>query len=199
MIIEIEGIDGAGKTAQCSLLKTRLEKLGKAVVIAKDLESTVLGQGIRQILIQNDARPREVELFSFLACKAQLYAQVITPFVANGGVVICDRGIGSFISYFESLGLPRQLLTDSIDVALNGLRPRLTVLIDTTVEEATRRKSKKQELSKFDLMGDEFFHKQRGIFLELARGSTSWRIVDGSLPISEVAEIIFNQTEVVLS
>jgi dTMP kinase len=197
MIIEIEGIDGAGKTVQCNLLKERLTETGRNVIVVKDLESTPLGKGVRQVLVQNDSRKREVELFAFLACKAQLYTQVITPFVATGGIVVCDRGIGSFISYFESLGLPRQFLSNSVDLALNGLRPRITIFINTSVDEADRRKAEKQSLSKFDLMGDDFFHKQHQVFVDLAH-SPSWRTVDGSGSIEEIAGHIFEHVGSVL-
>lgn len=198
MIIEIEGIDGVGKTTQCELLRAHLQQRGRDVIVVKDLESTELGRGIRKVLIGNESRPPEVELFSFLACKSQLFSQVIIPFISNGGIVICDRGIGSFISYFESLGFSRAFLLNAIELAINGLRPKLTLLLDVTVEEATRRKTNKPEQSKFDLMGNEFFQKQREVFLSLS-GASSWAIVDGSLPIEETKVLISHHVESVIS
>jgi dTMP kinase len=185
MIIEIEGIDGVGKTTQCEFLKTWFSQRRKAAIVVKDLESTELGRGIRKVLIGSESRPREVELFSFLACKSQLFSQVIAPAVSTGQVVICDRGIGSFVSYFESLGFSREFLDDAIDLAINGLRPDLTILLDTSIEEATTRKATKLEQSKFDLMGDEFFQKQRQVFLDLSKAST-WKVIDATSSIADI-------------
>lgn len=184
MIVEMEGIDGVGKTTQCELLKTRLQQQGRKAVVVKDLESTELGKGIKNVLVRNESRPPEVELFSFLACKSQLYSQVIVPTVSDGGIVICDRGIGSFISYFEAIGFSRLFLLNAIELAINGLRPNITILLDVSVEEAVRRKAKKPVQSKFDLMGDDFFHRQRAVFLDLSQAST-WSVVDGSTSIEE--------------
>lgn len=197
MIIEIEGIDGVGKTTQCELLKTWLQQQGRNAIVVKDLESTELGRGIRKVLISNESRPLEVELFSFLACKSQLFSQVIIPTISSNGIVICDRGIGSFVSYFESLGFSQPFLFNAIELAINGLRPKVTFLLDVVVEEATRRKANKREQSKFDLMGNEFFRKQREVFLSLSE-KFSWVVVDGLLPIEETHSLIVRYMENVL-
>ena len=67
MIIEIEGIDGVGKTSQCRLLKNWFEQtLQHRAIIVKDLESTQLGRTIKEALVTDMPRTREVELFGFL-------------------------------------------------------------------------------------------------------------------------------------
>ncbi|HUX35635.1 MAG TPA: dTMP kinase [Candidatus Paceibacterota bacterium] len=189
MIIEIEGIDGVGKTTQCGLLKNKLEEKGMHVMVVKDLESTELGREISSVLVKTGSRPSEVELFSFLACKSQLFSQVIIPSITNGGIIICDRGIGSFVSYFESLGFNRAFLFRAIELAINGFRPNLTILLDVDVSEAEKRKSKKTNQSKFDMMGASFFQLQRDVFLDLSR-EFSWVTINGSLGIDETHSII---------
>lgn len=198
MIIEIEGVDGVGKTTQCELLKEYLQQQGKDVIVVKDLGSTELGRGIRKVLTSGESRPPEVELFSFLACKAQLFSQVIVPFISSNGIVICDRGVGSFVSYFESLGFSRSFLLNAITLAINGLRPKLTLLLDVDIEEAAHRKDKKLEQSKFDLMSNEFFRKQREVFLDLSK-EASWVVVDGSLSVEGISALISHHVESVLS
>lgn len=198
MIIEIEGIDGVGKTTQCELLKERLKRQGRNAIIVKDLESTELGRGIKEVLVSSASRPPEVELFSFLACKSQLFSQIVIPTIADGGIVICDRGVGSFVSYFESVGFPKPFLLHAIGLAINSLRPNITILLDVTVEEATRRKANKSEQSKFDLMGSEFFKRQRSAFLDLST-SPSWVVIDGSLSIEATRELVARYVESIVS
>jgi len=194
MIIEIEGIDGVGKTTQCELLKEHLQQQGRNVVIVKDLESTELGRNVRKVLVGNGSRPPATELFSFLACKAQLFSEVVVPIISDGGIVICDRGIGSLMSYFEFFGFSKPFLLHTTELATNGLRPDITILIDVTVEEATRRKEGKAEQSKFDRMDNEFFQRQRASFLELAE-LPSWVVVDGTLTTEEMHAYISDLVE----
>jgi len=189
VIIEIEGIDGVGKTTQCELLRKALAQAGKEAIVVKELESTEIGHGIREVLVRNVARPTEVELFAFLACKSQLFAQVILPFEERGGIVICDRGVGSFLSYFSASGYPLSFLNGAIEIAINGRRPDLTILIDMPVKEARKRKLNKLTQSKFDLMSDAFFRTQRAMFLELSE-SPKWRIVDGASSIDATCGVI---------
>lgn len=198
MLIEIEGIDGVGKTTQCELLGNYLRQQQRDVVIVKDLESTEIGRGIRRILTSDEPRTVEVELFSFLACKSQLYSQVIAPTIARGGIVICDRGIGSFISYFESHGFSRDFLLRTIKLGTGGLSPKLTVLLDISTTEAAIRRAKKSEHSKFDLMGDEFFSKQKKVFLDLSQ-APSWVVIDGTLSTENIHLHISRHVENVLS
>jgi dTMP kinase len=198
MIIEIEGIDGVGKTTQCDLLMARLFQNGRRAVVVKDLESTELGRGVRKVLMRNEACSPEVELFSFLACKSQLFSQVIVPTLFNGDIVICDRGIGSFISYFESHGFLRPYLKEVVDLATNRRRPDVTILLDVSIDEAVLRKSKKVNQSRFDMMGDDFFTKQRESFLSLAE-ELGWNIIDGSQPINDIYTAIYSRVQNALS
>lgn len=197
-IIEIEGIDGVGKTTQCELLRKGLEQQGKQTIVVKDLESTALGRGIRKVLVGSESRPAEVELFSFIACKAQLFSQVVEPAISAGTIVICDRGVGSFLSYFEAQGFSRLFLRKAIELAIKNTRPMITILLDTPVVEAMRRKTQKNDPSKFDLMGSHFFRKQRDIFLRLSRSPT-WKVIDGTLPIETTYGLVSEQVQNVLS
>lgn len=194
MIIEIEGIDGVGKTTQSRLLKNWLESCGERAVIVKDLESTRLGKQIKAVLATDTPRTKEVELFGFLCCKAHLFAETIRHAIADGVHVICDRGIGSFLSYFEVLGFERTFLIQMLEVALPDLRPSKTVLLDLDVQEALRRNVAKSACSKFDSMGGTFFANQRRIYQELAYAN-QWIVISGSDSIDAVHRAIVSVME----
>ena len=160
MIIEIEGIDGAGKTTQIRLLKQALEDNGHNILIVKDLDSTEIGRKIKEMFVSDAPRVRAVELFGFLCCKAHLFSEVVETAVRDGTFVLCDRGFGSLLSYFEAHGFERQKLEDMLSIAVPDLRPSLTILLDLPVKDAMRRNVAKPSFSKFDNMGARFFDKQ---------------------------------------
>lgn len=186
MIIEFEGIDGVGKTSQCRLLKNWLEESrGERAIIVKDLESTQLGKLIKEILVTDVMHSKEVELFAFLCCKAHLFAEIVEKEIEAGTHIICDRGTGSFLSYFEVQGFERPFLESVLLTAVpNSYRPR-TLLLDTEVRVAMLRNVAKSSHSKFDSMGSDFFEMQRQVYLELAK-SYEWTIIPGEQPLEVV-------------
>jgi dTMP kinase len=195
MIIEVEGIDGVGKTSQCRLLKNWLEeKLGERAIIVKDLESTQLGRQIKGILVTDVPRSKEVELFGFLCCKAHLFAEIIEKELEAGTHIICDRGIGSFLSYFEVLGFDRSFLENVLLTAVpSGYSPQ-TLLLDADVHVAMQRNVSKSAHSKFDSMGGDFFERQRKIYLDLAL-SRQWSVVSSEQPLELVHMSVINSIE----
>ncbi|MBI3671803.1 hypothetical protein HY249_03345 [Candidatus Azambacteria bacterium] len=78
---------------------------------------------------------------------------------------------------------------DSINIATNGLTPQVTILIDASIEEASMRNAKKLVRSKFDDMGNVFFHKQRSAFLELS-SLLQWNVLNGSDSIENIHSLI---------
>lgn len=189
MIIEIEGIDGTGKTTQCHLLKCAIEERGKQAIIVKDLESTELGKQIRTILVTDAPRSSGMELFSFLCCKAHLLEQVVLPELEKGTYIICDRGRGSLLSYFEALGFSRTFLLEALSFVLPPQYASRTFYIDLEVKEALRRNTTKPVASKFDKMGADFFERQRHIYHELAQ-KEAWVVIDGTHPIDTIHRMI---------
>ncbi len=185
MIIEIEGIDGAGKTTQVRLLKQSLEEAGKNVLIVKDLESTEIGRKIKEVFVSDTPRNKAVELFGFLCCKAHLFSEVVGAAVNNGAYVLCDRGFGSLISYFEAHDFNRNQLEAMLKIAVPELRPTHTIFLDLPVKEALRRNMAKQSFSKFDNMGARFFDRQRSVYLSLSKRD-DWYVVDASKSIDQL-------------
>src|SRR3989344_5233702 len=189
MIIEIEGTDGIGKTTQCRLLRGWFETRNQQSMIVKDLESTQLGRQVKAILTSDTPRTKEVELFGFLCCKAHLFSEIIGPKVKEGTHIICDRGIGSFLCYFEVLGFNADFLKRTVASVLPEKFASTTLLLDGDVHEAIRRNVAKPAHSKFDNMGLEFFEKQQRVYRRLAT-TNRWIVIGGNDPIEKVHQSI---------
>jgi dTMP kinase len=66
--------------------------------------------------------------------------------------------------------------------------PDLTVLVDVPVDVARARLT---GTDRFEREGDDFFAAVRQGFLDLAdAGGHDWIVVDGSLPIPEIAAVV---------
>lgn len=187
MFIEIEGIEGAGKSTQCLLLQKWMVKNGHDSIVVKELESTVFGKEIKRTLLENGLKDSKAEMFLFLSCKSQVFSQIIMPYLAQGKHVISDRGSGSFISYNSSiLGLSKNTLIDFLHIAMSGIESTMTILLDISIETALERIRMKTEKTRFDMIGETYLSKQRNKFVELAHYFSHWVSIDGSLPIQDV-------------
>ena len=85
------------------------------------------------------APPTETLLFS--AARAQLVSEVIRPYLAVGGIVVCDRYVDSTYAHQGyALGHNLDELRAITAVATGGLMPNLTLFLDLSAEEGLDRK-----------------------------------------------------------
>jgi len=192
MYIQIEGIDGAGKTTQVRKLKNALNRDGIKTISVKEPDHTQFGKSIKKVIMSKKARSPFTDMFAFLSAKAQLYTEIIIPNMAKEINVISDRGDGSFISYHHlATGLQVKNLTDLLVIATRNTIPQLIILLDLAPEIAIKRNmASKKKMSKFDKLGETFFNKQREVFLSLAANQSHWQVIDASQRINEVHETI---------
>ena len=111
LFIVFEGIDGTGKSTQLHLLAEKLGGMGYAVVATREPTDGPYGQKIRELFVDRGAVSREEELELFIADREQHVKKVITPALADGCVVICDRYYLSTVAYQGANGMdPEQIL-----------------------------------------------------------------------------------------
>ena len=92
MLITFEGIEGCGKTTQADLLYVHLKNKGCNVIKTREPGGTGLGEALRGVLLRKDMRVFPLaELLVFMAVRAQHMEEVISPALAEGKIVLCDR------------------------------------------------------------------------------------------------------------
>lgn len=137
MFITFEGIEGTGKSTQIALLKTHLESLGQRVLVTLEPGGSRIGAELRRVLLSlenRDLSPR-AELFLYLADRAQHVDQVVRPALDAGVIVLSDRFADSTVAYQAfGRGLDPELLHQLNSVAVGGLWPDLTLLLDLPPE-----------------------------------------------------------------
>jgi dTMP kinase len=149
LFITFEGVEGSGKSTQARLLYQRLQERGYPVILTREPGGTRISELIRRILtdLQHTEMAATTETLLFAAARAQLVNQLIRPYLATGGIVLCDRYADSTYAY-QGYGLGRdtQELHTITNIATGGLQPDLTIYLDLLAEEGLERKRQgKQE------------------------------------------------------
>ena len=141
MIITLEGIEGSGKTTLIENLADVFRTLNHEVLVTREPGGCALGRELRQMLLNPETEIcPEAELFLFLADRAQHVAEVIRPALKRGEVVLCDRYADSTVVYQGyGRGLDIEKLRSLNDVAIGGLWPDRTFVLDMDPADALKR------------------------------------------------------------
>jgi len=204
----LEGPDGAGKSAQATLLAEHLSERGYTVTLTREPGGTRLGEQVRGILLDPSdvARGPVTDALLFNAARSQLVTEVIRPALERGDVVVCDRYATSTMAYQGyGSGVDRAVLAAVQAWVTGGLQPDLVVVIDVPVELGLARRDagRAEELTRFEdgERHDMAFHERvRAGYHEMAAADpTRWIIVDGSGSLEAVAAEVARVVEAVLS
>jgi dTMP kinase len=186
MFIEIEGVDGAGKTTQCNLLDTFFHSQHIDSVVVREPAKTDLCSKFRELIMSDVARGNVIEL-SFLGAKAQLYTEVIVPALVARKHVIADGGGMSFLIYHHlANGLDFDALREFLKFATNRTQPTLTIVLDVSAEIAMQRIEARGAKSPFDKRTKQYYEAQRAAFRTLCGVLPRVVNIDGTLSQEEV-------------
>ena len=169
LFITFEGADGCGKTTQIELLNKYLQEKGFKTLVTREPGAKGLGEKLREILLNYDGEVSpNCESFLFLADRAQHVDCVIKPALKKGIIVLCDRHTDSTVAY---QGYGRQLDIEQIkklnEIAVNGLKPNLTIVFDIDIETSMQRVGKTKD--RMESAGTEFFNRVRNGYLAIAK------------------------------
>lgn len=209
LFITFEGVEGSGKSTQLRRLAESLRRSGQPVVETREPGGTALGEAIRSVLLSatnRDMAP-ETELFLYLACRAQLTREVITPALRRGVIVLCDRFADATIVYQGyGRGLDLNLIAAMNRLATGDVMPDLTLLLDLDPVEGLNRVKERRQVPLLDPSFDrleaealEFHDRVRKGYLTLAQGEPHrFRVVDARGSEEAVAQKIRGEVEALI-
>jgi dTMP kinase len=181
--ITFEGIEGSGKTTQVALLADALRARGYTVVTTREPGGTRLGEELRGLLLMSDVPiDPAAEAYLMTAARAQHVRDVIAPALMDGSVVICDRFADSTFAYQGGgRGLPTDVLRRLQELAIGGLIPDQTILLDLPVESGLGRRRGEGAMNRIDAETVEFHERVAAWFQHEARsGDQRWLVVDAT-------------------
>ncbi len=189
----MEGPDGSGKSTQIAMLKSYLEEQGYKTLLTREPGGTVIGEKIRQIILEPDHKEMSdvPESLLYAASRAQLMHEVIVPALEEGTIVLSDRFVDSSIVY---QGIARGLGMDTVSAVnapgIGEHKPDQIFFIDISEEEGIRRKKEQKKLDRMEQESLDFHHMvSEGYRTVLADRSEVIKI-DGIGSLDEIQEQI---------
>ena len=185
--IVIDGPDGAGKSTQVKLLAGDLRGRGLTVCEVRDPGGTAIGERVRQILLDvgHHGMATTTETMLFMASRAQLVAEVIGPALRRGECVVGDRFISSTVAYQGAGGMDSSAVRAVGQIAVGGLWPDLTVILDLPAEQGFERLREARDRMESK---DAAFHREvRRLFLaQAAEDPDRFAVVDATGSVEAV-------------
>ena len=201
LFITFEGAEGCGKSTQARALWQRLIRRGIPAVLTHEPGGTALGNRLRYVLKRRlqDKISAMAELFLFAACRIQIINEVIRPGLEQGKVVICDRFSDSTIAYQGyGRGLNLETIEEINNLATEGIKPQLTILLDIPARKGLSRKGSRSS-DRFEAENIIFHRKVRDGYLTLAAEELErWLVIDGTLPRAEISKIVWDRVSSLL-
>lgn len=195
--ITLEGVDGAGKSTHLIWLVNYLRSIGHTVVQTREPGGTMLGEKLRELLL-NDSMHLETEALLMFAARREHLDQVIQPAVARGDWVVCDRFTDASFAYQGGgRGLSIEKLTQLENWVQEGFQPDLTLLFDLPIDIAAQRMAgAARQLDRFEQERTDFHERVRAAYLDRAAAMPSRiKVIDSR----QAPELIQNQLEEIFS
>lgn len=178
VFITFEGTEGAGKSTLIRELATLLQAHSMSVTLTREPGGNSVAEKIRSLIL-SDAMDPWCELFLYEAARAEHLSKTLLPALSQGNWVLCDRFTDSSLAYqAHARGLPWSRVKTLNDIATQGLKPHLTVLLD--IDPAVGL-SRAKDKNRFEDEGVAFQKKVRAGFLKARKESPKrWVVISSS-------------------
>jgi dTMP kinase len=203
LFLTFEGLDGSGKTTQINRLAAWLKKRDYDPLVLRQPGGTATGDRIRALVL--DSRSKGLapmtEMALMFADRAQAVAEVLSPALAAGKIVLCDRFTDSTEAY-QGGGreLGSAVVLELHRLLCANLQPDLTLLLlpglEPSLARARRRNQRTEGESgpdegRFEQEQDAFYSRVWQKYREIAvREPARVARIEGDLSIDEVHERI---------
>jgi dTMP kinase len=203
LLITLEGLDGSGKTTQINRLAAWLKRRGHSALVTRQPGGTATGDRIRALVLdsRSSGLAPMTEMALMFADRAQVIAEVLSPALAAGKIVLCDRFTDSTEAY-QGGGreLGSAVVLELHRLICSNLQPDLTLLLlpglEASLARARRRNQRNAEESgkdegRFEQEQEAFYRRVWQKYREIAARELSRVVlIEGDLTIDEVHEQI---------
>ncbi len=194
--IVLDGPDGCGKSTQTKLLAQWLTEQKIEVETFRDPGGTDIGEQIRHILLnpQHVVMDTRTELLLYMAARAQLWAEKISPALKENKCVLLDRWLSSTCAYQGYAGgFGTEKIIKIATDCLERVWPDLTIILDVDLKTASQRL--KSQLDRMEQKGPNYHQKVREGFLELAKNRKGFVVIDATKDIETVHKKVLQAIE----
>jgi dTMP kinase len=184
--ITFEGGEAVGKSTQTKRLAASIEAMGLQCVLTREPGGVPAAEEIRNIILQGskDKWDPLSEALLLNAARRRHVLELIEPALARGDWVICDRFYDSTMVYQGYVkGLAHDVIAELHRIALGGIQPDLTIMLDVPGEVTLGRVAKrKAEKDRIEAEHAKIYDQLRAAFLDIARLNPARCVVIDALP-----------------
>ena len=174
VLVNLEGIDGCGKSTQSKLLLEKLEGEGEKVIILKEPTKRPHGQKLWDVLHGKRKATNEEILELFVLDRIQHVEEKIQPALDDGTVILMDRYYYSSMAYQVAGGIDVEEIRKKHVFAP---KPDVVLIFDLPVSVALERVKGHSDADEFEK--EEHLEKVRVAYLDLENDPLV-RIVDAT-------------------
>lgn len=203
LFITVEGVEGAGKSTNLSLIVDCLEQSGIEVVCTREPGGTPFAESVRELLLapREESVDEVTELLLMFAARSQHLNALIRPAIASGKWVVCDRFTDATYAY---QGGGRELGFDLVakleDLVQGDFRPDRTFYLDVSLEQGMQRVIERGEKDRFELEQGRFFERVRNAYLSMVeREPERFILIDASRSLEDVQADVRAQVDKLLA
>ena len=169
--ITLEGGEGAGKSTQVGRLACALAADGVPVLRTRDPGGTPGAEAVRRVLLDSGVWDGIAECMLHFAARREHVTRTIRPALKAGIWVISDRFTDSTLAYqCFGQGVPRAAFDALAAVALEGLRPDLTLVLEIDPAEGLSRAAARGDFNRYEALDAAFHARVRAGFRAIAAG-----------------------------
>ncbi len=167
--ITLEGGEGAGKSTQARRLADALAAEGLPVLRTREPGGAPGAEAVRRLLLGAGPWDGVAECMLHFAARREHVARTIRPALDAGIWVVSDRFADSTLAYqCFGQGVPRTAFDALAAVALDGLRPDLTLVLEIDPAEGLARAMARGDANRYEAMDDAFHDRVRAGFRAIA-------------------------------
>lgn len=190
-----EGIDGSGTTTQVHLLAEYLDQEGYSPSVVEEPGETPLGRKVRELLLEDKGINISpvAELFLYEVSRSQLVREKLLAELEEGRIIISDRFALSSVAYQGyGRGIPIDQVKALNDVAIDGVKPDLTILLDIGLADMGSRILNKKP-DRIEKESKAFYRRVRNGYLEEIPDVPKHIVIDGSLPKERIHKQVIKE------
>lgn len=197
--ISIEGLEGAGKSTQLSVLEAWISRHHGSPLVTREPGGTPLAEQIRDLVLGHHTEPMDAwtELLLVFAARRQHVTEKIRPALDRGQWVISDRFTDATYAYQGGgRGIEWHRIEALEALVLEGFQPDLTIWLDCPAEIGLARARQRGELDRIEQESIAFFERCRSAYQKRYEAQPERMIrLDASLSIEAVSQALVQVLE----
>ena len=185
MLINLEGIDGCGKSTQSKFLMEKFEENNEKTIILKEPTNGKYGKKLWEMLSGKREATTEQILDLFVMDRKEHVNDKINPALKKGKIVLMDRYYYSTMAYQAAAGIDVNRIRKDNEFAP---KPDIVLIFDLPVDLAMKRVIGHSVADVFEK--EEYLEKVREAYLNL-KDDPLVRIIDSTRTPEDIFEEVW--------